>query len=365
MALPPPEIQLRDVQNETPLEHLVFDKMGRGREYFDVLLLKGTFKLAHRASAGFADERQPIVLGDELYDPDNSERSAIRQAGEVVLTKPTTDVMVTGHARAPGGEPATDWQTMVEVIGHELEVSCGAHVFGPGVFRHVLGEGWMLDGPAPVTEVPIRYDLAFGGAYKPRSYEDEPEPGWVVWEDNPSGVGFLDFEDMDEDLTYPAPQWLPDESWLGKRNAPLAGYGPIPRPWSPRLKYAGTYDEEWLKKAKKAIDRGMSPDYARDFDTRFFQCAHPGLIMPRYLVGNELFRLTGLMPGEEPFEFQLPCISVAATLSDARGTEEVQPLPLDTVTIDTDSGTVSICWRLSVSQRRRIGHATITMQGTP
>jgi hypothetical protein len=70
----------------------------------------------------------------------------------------------------------------------------------------------------------------------------------------------------------------------------------------------------------EAIDRGMSPDYARDFDTLFFQCAHPGLIVPRYLVGNEPLRLTGLMPGEEPFEFQLPCISVVAKLADARGT---------------------------------------------
>lgn len=368
-ALPPPEIRLKEVLHETPFEHFVCDKMGPGREYFDTLVVKGTFAIAQRARAEVAREQLPIALADELWNPDDAERSAVRQAGEVVLTKPTTDVMLSGHAYAPDGEATTDWWTEVGVRGRDFELAQGAHVLGPNRWRFAGRHGWVLERPEAVTQVPIRYDLAFGGAYRTqRTHEDAEEAGpeWVTWAQNPSGLGFLDEDGLDDECQYAAPQWLPDESCVGRtRDVGLAGYGPVARPWPTRLKYAGTYDEEWLEKARKSIERGIPADYARDFDPRFFQCAHPGLIMPRHLVGNEVIRLVGLMPGAEAFEFQLPCLALSARLTDHAGKEEVRALPLDTVQIDTDSATVSLCWRLSISQRREVVRADLQAQGTP
>ena len=71
----------------------------------------------------------------------------------------------------------------------------------------------------------------------------------------------------------------------------------VARPWTSRLKYAGTYDDAWLHATREDVAAGRPADYARDFDPRFFQCAHPGLILPDYLEGDEEIVLTGLMPG--------------------------------------------------------------------
>ena len=104
MTFPIPEPRLRSVSNQTPLEMFQCDKMGVGRRFFDTVVLKGTFAFA---SGKFAptEEQQPIALADEPWDPANAERSSLKHAGEVLLTKPSTDVIVTGTARSPGGEP--------------------------------------------------------------------------------------------------------------------------------------------------------------------------------------------------------------------------------------------------------------------
>lgn len=362
-AVASPEIQLEDINNQTPFEHFVCDKMGVGRQYFDTLVVKGTFTVQNGAQAELAPEQQAIVFADEPWNPDDPERSALRVAGEVVLTKPTTDVILSGHAHAPSGELQTDWRTSVEVRGEDLEVDADAHVVGPNAWRYSVRDGWMLEDPEPVSQVPIRYDLAFGGAYEAWEAEEAGALGWHVWPENPSGIGFFDTERMEDERAYAGPQWLPDLSWYGyTRDVPLAGYGPIARPWPSRLRHAGTYDDTWLTNARRSIERGIPADYAGDFDPHFFQCAHPGLIMPRYLVGDEVIRLTGLMPGAPAFAFQLPCITLVAKLSDVGGAEQVQRLSLDTVNIDTDAGTVSLCWRLTVPQQRKICRASITQR---
>lgn len=184
----------------------------------------------------------------------------MRQAGEVVLTKPTTDVVLSGRAHAPEGEAATDWWTEVGVRGRDFGIAQGAHVLGPNRWRFAGRHGWVLERPEAVTQVPIRYDLAFGGAYRAqraRAAEEEGVSEWVTWEQNPYGSGFLDEDNLDDERQYAAPQWLPDESCVGRtRDVGLAGYGPVARPWPTRLKYAGTYDEEWLEKARKSIRSG-------------------------------------------------------------------------------------------------------------
>lgn len=61
-ALPPPEIRLKEVLHETPFEHFVCDKMGPGREYFDTLVVKGTFSIVQRGRAEVAHAQLPIAL---------------------------------------------------------------------------------------------------------------------------------------------------------------------------------------------------------------------------------------------------------------------------------------------------------------
>lgn len=90
MGTPPvPDPRLEDVRNDTPFELFQCDKMGVGRRFFDTVVVKGTFALTPQR-VGIAREQLPIVLGDELWDRANAERSSLKHAGEVLLTKPST-----------------------------------------------------------------------------------------------------------------------------------------------------------------------------------------------------------------------------------------------------------------------------------
>ena len=50
----------------------------------------------------------------------------------------------------------------------------------------------------------------------------------------------------------------------GGRYRPMA-FGPIGRGWPSRIRYAGTYDQNWID--------NVFPFLPDDFDTRYFQCA--------------------------------------------------------------------------------------------
>jgi hypothetical protein len=349
---------LREVENRTPFAHFAFDKMGAGRRFFDVVLLKGTLALTPDRIVPAVDQL-PIVLGDDLWDPDHAERSSLKHAGEVVLVKPTTDVIVTGKALAPGGTLRAGWTAGVEITsGAGTKLTYRAQAMGPRRWRH--GEkGWTLSEPEPTAEVPIRYELAYGGAYQVK--RGEGEPSWVVHPENPSGVGFFDEGALDTAREYPAPQWIPHEAPAPEMNRaiPLAGFGPVARPWRSRLQYAGTYDDDWKRRMAEDIAAGRPADYPADFDTRFFQCAPPGLVTPEHLIGDEVFTLTGLMPGAEPYTFQLPCVRMIAGMLDGKNEEHQEGMPLDTVQIDLDAGLVNLCWRLTLDQARDIRAALI------
>jgi hypothetical protein len=221
-------------------------------------------------------------------------------------------------------------------------------------------------------EVPIRYELAYGGAYpvppddepKPEPDPDAPPPAkWVVHPPNPSGTGFFDEHAMDPSIEYRAPQWEPSDHpvTMWNREVPLCGFGPVSRIWSSRLALAGTYDTAWVKKTRAEAAEGLPADYAPDFDYRFFQCAHPELIASGYLEGDERILLRGLLSEREVGVAQLPRVSILATLFYGGGGGAVERLPLDTVHVDLETGTVDVCWRLAVDHGRDVRRTTLTL----
>jgi len=209
-----PDPRLRTVENHTPFAMFQCDKMGVGRKFFDTVVVKGTFALA-QGKLERAKEQAEIALVDETWDPDNAERSSLKTAGDVVLTKPSTDVIVTGTARIPG-EARREWDVAVEVRRRgDRELVYQSRVLGPRRFRHTAEKGWGVTEPEPTVEVPIRYELAYGGSYPiPDGERGEvdaesprPKPGWVVDRQNPSGTGFFDERALDPSVEYTAPQW--------------------------------------------------------------------------------------------------------------------------------------------------------------
>lgn len=355
---PIPEPRLSWLRNWTPFAELQCDKMAPGRNFHDIVVVKGTFVIEEGRLA-LARSQAPVTLADEPWDPADAERSSLKRAGEAILVKPRTDVLVTGTARAAGERPRTGWEVGVAVerrgeavLEHDLLVT------GPRRFRHDAERGWVITEAEPTTSVPIRYELAYGGAYRDPPTSDG---AWVLHEPNPSGTGFFDARALDTRAEYPAPQWsVPAHPVTGiNTDVPLAGLGPIARRWSARLPFAGTYDDAWERAMREDAARGLPADYAADFDPRFFQCAHPALIAPGHLAGDERIVLRGLHPDPDPLALQLPGARVVARMLDGRGQRIEERLPLDTVHVDLDQGRVYLCWRLTLDQARDVRAAAI------
>lgn len=364
-----PDPRLEAVENLTPFASFHCDKMGVGRVFHDTVVIKGTFTLAP-GKLRVAPVQAPVVLADDYHDPDAAERSSVKRAGEAVLFKPSTDILVTGTVRSPGGRTLREWDVAVAVKdegGTVLEHR--ARVTGPRKWRYTSLRGWTLTAPEPTTEVPIRYELAYGGAYPDRRHPPAPDGRrkWIVHRPNPSGTGFFDERALDPGTDHPGPQWQSPDRPAEAMNvdAPLAGLGPIARHWASRVKWAGTYDDAWLSRMRAEAMSGLPADYPADFDPRFFQCAHPDLITRRHLVGDEIVALGGMTHEHEWLTLQLPGIEMLARLLDGTGAWRREEMPLDTVHVDLDAGTVHLCWRLTLDQARDVRAAVIfTMEAT-
>lgn len=359
-----PDPRLREVDNRTPFTAFQCDKMGPGRRFYDTLVIKGTFT-GFPDGLRLADQQGPVVLADTPWDQAAPERSSVKLAGDAVLIKPSTDILITGKVQAPGGRPSTGWEVTVAVQGAEGRIlEYQARVTGPRSYRHSTLRGWVLGDPEPTTEVPIRYELAYGGAYADLRSSPAEEPRWVTHWPNPSGVGFFDESAMNPALTYPAAQWHPPGRPVRgvQQEVPLAGLGPIARPWTARQRYVGTCDDAWLKRAREDIARGLPADYPADFDLRFFQSAHPGLIAREYLTGGEVLGLSGVSSEREWLVVPLPGVALRAELLDGEDRWHERRLPLDTVHLDLDAGLLHLCWRLTLEQERDLRVAVISVQ---
>lgn len=334
-----PKPSLHVLENHTPLPCFHAQKMGPGRTFRDTVVVKATFSLTPDRLA--LSRPDPIVLADHPRDPARATRSSLLHAGEVQWGKPSTDVIVTGSAHAPSREPTPEWLCEVAVSDQGATLARHAtHVTGPRWFSHAALRGWTASRPLPARAVPIHYELAHGGAYT------RDDGVTVVHKENPSGLGVADERRLDPARRYPAPQWqLPDEpvtSW----NQPvgLAGFGPIARSWQGRLRHAGTYDAAWKAAVRRDVARGEVPDYAADFDPRFFQCAHPSLVTARPLRGGETLVLRGMVEGRAELSTTLPRWKLVVGELDERGFRYA-PMALDTVHVDLDAAKVWICWR--------------------
>jgi hypothetical protein len=311
--------------NQTPFKATlaVFpDRSGIDTLY---VIVKATVTIQPRIA--LAPEQLPITTADEYHgDPASSSLKAV---SDLHIGKPGTDVLITGHARAP--RPITEMVVVVSVAERQKAL----RVIGDRV--------WRRDGtasqPEAFTEMPLVWERAYGGLHT--SGEKV-----LAEEHNPVGCGFLGERKPTELENSPAPNLLDPaapQDKLGDAALP-ACFAPSAPGWLPRRAFAGTYDAAW--------QRGRAPYLPDDFDPRFLQCATETLRFERFLQGTEPVRITG-MTLSGPVEFAMPTVRPEVEVTVA-GTPVTPRAELETLWIEPDSNRATLTWRASVPVDRKV-----------
>ncbi|MDC0749944.1 DUF2169 family type VI secretion system accessory protein [Polyangium mundeleinium] len=316
--------------NATPFAALGFEQIHRDGSAMAVIAVRAGFLLTPEKRLLLAPD-QHLILADE-YEGD-PHRTPLVGVCDIVPFKPFADVTILGTAYPPEGRCSTRWYVDV-IVG---DYDCTLRVHGPRVWTPVDEHHRRTWRPGDVKEaecVAIDYRFAAGGPIL-GSPDGDVEPR------NPIGPGILDRAQTPPETRSPMPMI---DSEAAPIDNPFArpepqGFGPVPPWWSWRQKHAGTYDEAWLKE--------RHPVLPADFDYRFYQTAHPRLILPRYLVGDEIVRLEGVSPDGGSVGFRLPRLSPYARFSWVDGRRVTALLNCDGLHIDarTQPWRVDMTWR--------------------
>jgi hypothetical protein len=389
-----PYPQLKELHNLTDLPHFQFMDMGAGRKFFDVVVVKASFDLKTGVAQLSADQSAPC-LADDLWRDTGAqpEYASMKAVGDTVLFKPFTDVYVTGTVRSFQNKPQTNWYGLLCVRrGKELLINKTLRFTGPRHWLHKARDVWKLTPPSATTQVPLRYELAYGGHYlDPKALqtltkqqqkdagtgaatEIDPDLATQVFAANPAGSGLFGLGSSSSEAThqisqsYPAPQieWPTDNistsADINFKTYQPAGWGPIARWWRPRVERQGSYDAAWLH------DFAHNPlgyaDYPKDFDYSYFNCAPADQMVKGALngalQGDEFIELVDVFADKEAVSLQLPSWKLQVDLFDHRHQWLSDQMRLDTLHIDLDTQQLHATWRLTLRHEQRISHCMIT-----
>ncbi len=286
------------------------------------VLVKATFIIGQQWT--LADEQIPPIGADEYWG-DDPVSSSIKYASDLHIGKPSTDVIMVGHARTPQDNQVKQLDVALSV-GH---VRKHVRVFGDRQW-----DNGCISSPFPFHTMPLVYERAFGGIHK-------MDEGIIAGEvRNPIGCGFAGKRKAREMNDLPLPN-LEDPTQLLRRIGDVAspaGFGFLSPDWQPRLSFAGTYDEQWQTK--------RAPYLPSDFDLRFFNMAHPDLVYPGYLTGGEPVQISGVNPNGI-LQFSLPEVAIGTNVS-VKARSEQPDFNLETVLIEPDVLQLGMTWRASM-----------------
>ncbi|WP_412068646.1 DUF2169 domain-containing protein [Rubrivirga sp. IMCC43871] len=319
-----------DIRNETPFAHGLVIGMGPDRQAHLAVVVKGTFRIPERPGdpVEVADQPIPFATADAHHQDDPT--ASVRTESDAVVHKPRADVMLAGHAYAPGGRATTETDILLRVgrLEQVIRVIGDRHWEMP-----MLGGAPTPSAPVPFTAMPLVFERAFGGS--------DHEGGGLCAE-NPLGRGYIHGPATAAGTRLPNlenPRQL-IRTW-NDRPAPV-GWGVFGQAWSPRSQMAGRSTE-------------LHPQFGlpEDFDPRFHNGAHPGLQL-RALAGDEEVELLRVTPdGRRRFALpgRTPRVSVRTRTTTGPNARVSEPSPL-TVVLDTlvllpDDGVFTLTWRAS------------------
>ncbi len=323
-----------ELVNNTPFvtERVVLqDNVGRD---LLVAIVKSTYSLNSLTRLEPAEEQAPIRMADEFYGEPGE--TSVRYESDLAPKKSSTDVVLLGHAYAPGR------------VGRQIDVSLRVgrlnqvvRVFGDRHWKRFMGFSG-ISTPEPFEKIPLIYERAFGGrdTSSPNKKHHDCEAR------NPVGRGFLAKKSKLKIKDVLLPNIEDPANLIGDlhdRPAP-AGFGFVARHWQPRSGYAGTYDKKWTD-----ITCPLLP---KDFDERYFSGAHPRLIGKGFLQGNEPVEVINAS-SKGLLRFSLPgeCPIVVVTIGKAETRPEMK---FDTLIIEPDENRIVMVWRGTIDIHNRM-----------
>jgi hypothetical protein len=276
-----------EIFNETsfPVTQMIWEDL-QGQAKLTVIV-KVTFTINNGKSIP-ADEQLPIFTADEHYGEDPLK--PVKFESDMVPFKPRADVVLVGKAYSPGLKPVKRLDVSLRVG----RVKKTIRVLGDRKWRFTNRVKLIpsISPPIPFVKMDLTYENSFGGI---------DSDGAAFCRENIFGKGIIGKKTPKSINGRPLPN-LEDpynliSSW--KSRPKPVGFGFYGRGNTPRLSYAGTYNEKH--------ENERAPALPVDFSYRIFNGAHPSLQVKGYLRGNEEVELVNLSY-DPVIRFDLPGI---------------------------------------------------------
>jgi hypothetical protein len=289
-----------------------------------LIAVKGTFDILPDGTTQLSKKQEEVVLAPLFTG--NPQSSSLLNDTDLPHKKLATDVLILGHAYAPEGKPVTSLPVGFKVANiQKIIQATGDRVWLDGI------SGLSMSDPIPFIKIPITYERAFGGM--DLMDDDEKMHDWELR--NPAGCGFA--TKANHLIGKPIPNFeYPGELISNWKQRPRpAGFGPIAGHWCPRVKLAGTYDENW--------EKTRLPLLPEDFNERYFQNAPEDQQVQGYLKGGEQVVLLNLTPTGK-CQFHLPRVFLSFTTDFNDRTSQDHRAVLHTVILKPCLQKVVLVW---------------------
>lgn len=320
---------------------LAHDKGGQAHL---LVVAKATFVIPPSGKAARLADSPVDLHAADVHSTDPATTSPFADH-DFVLVKWRCDVLLIGHAYAPGGVAAS----MVPVGLHVGGLVKSFNVTGPREWESAR-HGVRAGKPRPFTRQRIGYEFAYGGV------SGGGEHTRVFWA-NPIGRGFATAKGSHKLAGQPMPQTEAfDAPVISPRGdyRPMA-FGPLPRNSQPRLGYAGTYDARWIEE--------RMPTLPADFDERYYQSAPPDQQLERLVGGEEVSFVNLTDAGQTKFVLPGLYLSIQVKLKGEPATRA--PATADTLCLEPDARRFTVTWRRAVRLRQSLHEVESVEIGEP
>jgi hypothetical protein len=293
-----------DLTSLCPFPVAAFSWQPRAGEWNLTVCVKATFALLHGQDAQIAAVQ--MAVGNDAYW-DGNPGASLYAPSDFAPYKPRVDVLLAGHAYAPGAAPLESLTVRLQVGSFTKELTV------TGDCAWTQGRNGLLPGPlAPFRRMALRY-----------------ERGAIAGE---SALGF------DEAVhTVEAGRPLPN---ISASSGHTPGFGPVPMLWRARRRNLPDAAVLWAYRLRLAS--GVMP---QGFDFSLFNAA-PAEQQVNALLPHTPIALENLSPHLPRLESRLPALAPRLFRVDP-DTGRASPVVLraDTLWIDSDRGLAVVSWR--------------------